>query len=159
MQIEAGEECYPFLEDGEDLFGARAALQCKEGHVCVLNSTADKTYVCKQAYSQRGDLKYCSKDSDCPYDATCECDDSIGKNVCAPILRSSKGLWDVFEKYFKTNGVNEQIKFYEFVANERLYYNANYRCGAYRTKFQSAATAVKSSALATFFVALFVFLF
>ena len=154
MKIGEGEECY----DGYGLFDISSTLQCKEGLVCVRNSTEDYTYVCKKAYSKKGDLNYCYDDDDCPYDATCECDDNIGVSVCVPIPASSKTLWEKYKKYY--GSYDDEIDFYEYLIGEYLYYDAYYYCGAYKEEIRqwggyvSVATSTGASAVMTIFTAL-----
>ena len=146
MQIEEGKQCIGNL----GVLGTRSTLQCKEGLVCVRNNTLDSTYVCKKAHTQRGQLSHCESDSDCAYDATCECDDSIGKNVCVPMPASSKGLWEKARRYYEGGSADDAIGFYEYLIGGSLYYDANYRCGAYMKEYKSEASSVKNALVALF---------
>lgn len=146
MQIREGKECIGNL----GVLGTRSTLQCQAGLVCVRNSTFDSTYICRRAYTQQGQLSHCESDSDCAYDATCECDDTIGKNVCVPMPVSSKKLWNKVKKFYNGGSVDDMIGFYEYLIEDSLYYDAKYRCGAYTKEYKSEASSVKTALFAIF---------
>lgn len=155
MQLEEGEEC----GWSSSSFGIPSALQCKPGLLCARNSSYDSTYVCKKAISKKGDLNYCSYDSDCPYDATCECDDNIGLSVCVPRPKSSNKLRNLYKNYMDNDGENEDdlLALYEYLVDDHFYYSAEYRCGAYIKELSSAST-IRASVITTIIFALFAFL-
>lgn len=161
MQIGEGEECFPF---GSGLFNQiRLTLQCKEGLVCVPNITGGAGNRCMKALSKKDDLNYCDKDSDCPYDSECQCDDRIGLGVCIPMPASSKKLRKKYLKYYEAAGGSDEeldakLDLYKTFIDDHYYYYSYYRCENYLTE-SFAASNVKASVIMTFLVALFAFIF
>lgn len=157
MQIEEGEECYKTYYLGElDSFNIPSTLQCKEGLVCVRNSTYssyEETYTCKKPKNRKGKLNYCYDDSDCGYDSTCECDDNIGLTVCVPKPVSTKKLRDLYLRFAANESISDVINFYEYLIEDHLYFSSYFRCGGYK-KSMSAASSLRASAVMTIFTAL-----
>ena len=149
MQIEEGEKC----NGGYGMFDIASTLQCKEGLVCARSSSEDYTYVCKKAYSKKDDFNYCDDDDDCPYDATCECDNRYGVSVCVPIPASSNKLKETYMNFY-IGGDDEEIALYEYLIGEHLYYDADYYCDAYKKEIISAASSLRASAVMTAIFAL-----
>ena len=157
MKQKEGERCERRGTEVEDL--VEASLQCKEDLVCA-PSVGDNNvdYKCQESVTKIESFRYCGKDSDCGYDATCQCNDIIGRNVCVPVPSSSKKLKKLYTKFKENdNDLDTAVDFYEYLVDEYLYIHAEFRCQRYFKKI-SAASSLKASALATIalaFLALF----
>ena len=162
MKIKEGEKCYRYSSSINRL--VEASLQCEEGLVCGDSVGDDEVdYRCQKTITTPDNLRYCDDDDDCGYDATCECNDEIGKNVCVPVPSSSqelKKLYTDFQENWKD--LDAAADYYEYLMDNHLYIDSDYRCQnylkGYGTTIISATSALKASALATIalaFLALF----
>lgn len=157
MKIKEGDECSGNI----GYLDISSTLQCQPGLVCVRNSSDphDRLYLCKKARSQRGHLNYCNSNISCPYDATCECDDAIGKAMCVPIPVSSQELWDKYNGFLNGGSAEEKLDFYRYIIDKHLYYDAEFRCNAYIKGFFDGAASLNVSLLVNLVVALVAMLF
>lgn len=152
MKIKEGEEC-KWCESGYLSGQIESSLQCEEGLVCAPSVEDDDKCLCQKTRTTPDNLRYCYDDDDCGYDANCECNDIIGKRVCVPVPSSSKKLQSLYFKFEEDENIDTAAELYEYLVDNYLYIDAEYRCQRYLKEY-SAASAVKASALATIALAL-----
>ena len=157
MKIKEGEKCYRYGTDINSL--VEASLQCEEGLVCGYSVGDDQSkYKCLKSYTKIESIRHCDSNSDCGYDANCECNDAIGFKVCVPIPSSSKKLQNLYFKFEEDkDNLDAAIDYYDYLMENHLYIHAEYRCQGYLKEF-SAASSIKASTLVTIvlaFLALF----